>query len=88
MLKAKRWGPKILRICKRYHFVLLDTFKSIKNEQNMQRYQVITKRARGNDYFGRENRMLFLIVQHKNVHILKRKHNNSTLKIRHLIGLH
>ena len=30
---------------KRYDFILLESIKSVKNEQNMQRYQIITEQT-------------------------------------------
>ena len=37
MLKAKLWKSKILGIYKRYHFILLESIKSVKNKQNKQK---------------------------------------------------
>ena len=35
MLKAKRWKQKMLGICKRCHFVLLESTKFVNNDKNM-----------------------------------------------------
>ena len=43
MLKAKKWKPKMLGICKCYHFIFPGPIKSIKDEQNMQSYQTVSK---------------------------------------------
>ena len=45
MLKAHKCKPKMLRISKYYHFVLIETMKSVKNEQNMHKYQIITEQT-------------------------------------------
>ena len=45
ILKTKSWKPKMLGICKHYCFILLEPMKSIKNEQNMHRYQIKTGRT-------------------------------------------
>ena len=35
----------MLGICKRYHFILLEPVKSVKNKQKMQIYLIITERT-------------------------------------------
>ena len=45
MLVAKKWKSKMLGILEYYHFTLLEPIESVKNNQNMQNYQIITEQT-------------------------------------------